>query len=86
MGIEEACFVGEVKDQYFCIICFLVLEDPIKSLFCEHMYCRVCINGWLAVEKSCPADKIPLTVDHLIPAKSVRISLSKLNMKCIYCK
>lgn len=36
-----------------CSICLDVVKY-LKELSCNHVFCKVCINNWLKINKSCP--------------------------------
>ena len=36
---------GEKIDEYYCLICFLLLRD-IAQMPCKHMLCKHCLDGW----------------------------------------
>lgn len=87
MGYELERFVDIVPEEYLCAICNLVVKDPLESTACDHIYCTACINGWLALDESCPDDRTPLKPDDLrSPGRLIQRLLNKLRIKCDYCK
>jgi len=36
-----------------CSICLDVVKEQ-KELSCNHVFCKICINKWLKINKSCP--------------------------------
>jgi len=36
-----------------CSVCLDVVKDP-KELSCSHVFCKLCIDNWLKINKSCP--------------------------------
>lgn len=86
MGYELANAIGKIDEEFQCAICTEILENPVQSP-CEHIFCNECIKGWLAVDSSCPVDRIPLTITDLksIP-RYFRNMLDKLEIKCKFRK
>lgn len=86
MGFDFTRFIGEVDEEFNCSICEMVLEDPMQ-LPCDHLFCKECINGWLAVNKSCPVDRASLQLVDLKPAARFFCNLlDKFDMKCAFRK
>lgn len=44
MGYDLNRFRGPVSSVVICCICQSVLDDPIQSYACKHVYCRSCIT------------------------------------------
>ena len=36
-----------------CSICLDVVKEP-KKLSCSHVFCKLCIDNWIKIKKSCP--------------------------------
>lgn len=87
MGYDLARFVSRIEVEFLCSICELVLEYPLQSS-CEHMFCTVCINGWLVLETMCPNhDDKPITLETLKePEPAICDLLNKLIIKCDFRK
>ena len=45
MGIDVARFVGEFFESFFCPICLDVVEDPVMTTNCEHLFCKPCFES-----------------------------------------
>lgn len=75
------------KDSYkdlFCPICCKILENPIQSLKCLHIFCRECLNFNSMNSKACPLDSMELNVDNIteiIPEKIAKV-LSSIRVTC----
>lgn len=86
MGYDIARFVDKIDENFHCIICTTVLENPVQSP-CEHIFCNDCIITWLTVKNTCPADQCLLRVEDL---KSVpryfRNLLDKMKIRCDFGK
>ena len=44
---ESRCdfdFVTNVPDELFCVVCHLVLNEPVQLVKCGHRFCKVCFN------------------------------------------
>ena len=62
-GYDESIFISEIPEHLLCMICTLVLRDPIQILCCGHKACELCferiknqstINN---TELRCPVDR-----------------------------
>ena len=41
-GGYDVEFVEPLKDDYVCVICLLVLREPIQIESCGHRLCKIC--------------------------------------------
>jgi len=83
MGYSLNRFKSEIDDELKCSICCGVLEDPIQSQKCQHVFCRKCITQWLSSSKTCPSDCNPLCLKQLEPIpRIVRNILNRLQIRC----
>lgn len=86
MGYDFGRFTAEIDEDFHCVICTMVLENPVQSP-CEHIFCNDCVVKWLLVKESCPVDQRLLRVGDL---KSVpryfRNLLDKMEIRCDYGK
>lgn len=86
MGYELTRFIDEVDEEFNCPICRMVMENPFQTP-CEHTFCSECIKGWLVINRSCPVDRKPLSMNDLKPpARCLRNMLDKLKLKCDFGK
>ncbi|KAK6186397.1 hypothetical protein SNE40_008439 [Patella caerulea] len=82
MGYDIDRFLHVINEGLLCCICQDVLQDPVQAP-CEHAFCRLCIQGWLRDEKSCPEDRRPLIVEELRPLfRYMKNDLDKLKIRC----
>ena len=82
MGFDTDRFTTEVNESLTCSICRDVLEDPVQAP-CEHVFCRVCIEGWLVHETSCPEDRQRLGITDLRPLfRYMKNDLDRLQIRC----
>ena len=40
----DACFISEVPDYLKCVVCHLVLRQPIQIMKCGHRFCEPCFE------------------------------------------
>ncbi len=82
LGYDDNRFEIEVSQSFHCIICLLVLKDPVMCRN-QHHYCSFCIKMHLKNSAFCPTCREPLSVDTLIPTQRIVIDyLSELNIRC----
>lgn len=90
MGYELTRFIGEIDQEFLCPMCKLVLENPVQ-IPCEHIFCYDCIKRQIAIEKTCPVDLIPITINGTVsvfkpPSQTFRDLLYQLNITCDFRK
>ena len=54
MGFDETRFLDPVTEEFKCLICSEVLEEPIECSGCQTNFCTSCINDWKARSDECP--------------------------------
>lgn len=70
-----------------CSVCAELLEDPVMLKECEHLFCRICINRWIAAQQSgltCPDCRtafVPMD-DIKPPCRVVRNLITEIKLKC----
>lgn len=85
MGYDITQFVdsNRISRNLICSICTDVLNDPIQIDKCEHVYCRLCIETWFGVRKTCPQDQTNITPSNLRPApRYLRNMIQELEIMC----
>lgn len=83
MGYDTNRFIGEIDEEFICAICTSVLEKPVQSQKCDHLFCEECIKDWLSRSQTCPVDRDLLQDEDLKPAtRPLRNLLGKLEIKC----
>ena len=40
----DAVFVNEVTDHLKCVVCQMVLKDPVQIMGCGHRFCQKCFE------------------------------------------
>ena len=59
----EACFVEKVGEDFKCILCHLVLRNPVQIMSCGHRFCANCFQRFVEykeqsnVQLECPIDR-----------------------------
>lgn len=85
MGFDKARFLAQpVRDLFCCPICADVFHEPVQ---CEqdHIFCRACIDAWLADHDTCPLDRVTLTTAQLTPIhRVIRELLDGLEIECSF--
>ena len=84
-GYDEDRFVTTVNRNFFCLICFNVLKDPVLCPRNQHCFCRGCITKHLENSRRCPTCADELTEETLtVPSRMVQDYLDELNIRCVY--
>ena len=84
-GFDEERFVSKVDRNFFCLICFSVLKDPVLCPRNHHCFCRGCITKHLENNQRCPTCADELTIETLAePQRMVKDYLNELNIRCVY--
>lgn len=82
MGYDSTRFIGEIEDEFYSLICTMVMEDPLQTP-CDHLFCNECIKGWLSINSMCPVDRTKVTIACLKTASDL---MNKLDVKCEFLK
>lgn len=51
--IDES-YKEKLTDRFNCMICYEILEDPVKCIGCQKLVCSECISIWKTRKNSCP--------------------------------
>jgi hypothetical protein len=86
MGYDIKRFIGgKVNEEFVCVICQDVLEEPVMVSICEHIFCDGCIRGWILEKKECPVDRKVISESHLRdPFRAFKNLLNQLEITCDY--
>lgn len=83
MGYDLTKFPEVVNEELICSICCGVLDQPVQTPACEHLFCEPCITTWLSNQQTCPIDRAAVTLACLKPIPRVLNNfLSRLNIYC----
>ena len=84
-GYDEERFVATINRNFFCLICFNVLKDPVLCPRNQHCFCRGCITKHLENSQRCPTCADELTEETLTePPRMVRDYLNESKIRCAY--
>ena len=75
-------FVGDVDDEFLCVICFNVMVNPHACKEGHNAFCLHCICRWLANDESCPSGREPLRESELCNQRGMQRLIEKLPMRC----
>ncbi|PIL34243.1 hypothetical protein GSI_03954 [Ganoderma sinense ZZ0214-1] len=66
-----------------CCICRSPFVEPCTTRTCSHTFCYDCIAQAIAINRQCPIDRTPLSINHLAPADPViRNLVDELIVRC----
>jgi len=94
---EEGCgydelFVSEVPAYLECVLCRLVLRDPVAVVKCGHHFCASCFERLRAhstrmnVELSCPIDRDTIKLTEVFQDVLLARIIKDLEVKCRNCE
>ena len=72
-----------LKDLVICPLCSNILIDPYLCIKCQNVYCKKCIDDWLAKSNNCPNKCEDTNFQKSIDKYNI---LSKLKFKCKKCE
>lgn len=94
MGYDINRFRGPLSSVVLCTICQNVLDDPVQSYNCKHVYCRKCVQPLIVSDcgdvngknmlANCPKCKKTISPGDLQVPKNVNNFLQHLEIKCDY--
>lgn len=84
MGINVNRVVGDTHELHFCAICMEILEDPLMTPNCEHIFCKSCLSNWLKDHSTCPKCRKRVNCRQLRPSRICKAFLSELKVRCQY--
>jgi hypothetical protein len=84
MGLDRIRFVEEnISQEFICGICHGVLEEPLMTSDCQHLFCQKCIRDCLKQQAICPLDRTKISLSRLEePVRIIKNLLKQLKIKC----
>ena len=82
------CFIDKVTDHWICIICQLVLRNPVSFIDCGHRMCKSCylkIQGEAIIRNIpllCPHDRSVVDTTKVYDDKGMSRMIGDLKVKC----
>jgi ubiquitin-conjugating enzyme E2 I len=83
MSLPTELFTGQVDENYRCIICHSVFDEP-SSLKCGHTFCLACLNSSLESARRCPTCRlvVPKKGGNIIPNRVLKGLIENLTVRC----
>mmetsp|Transcript_7191 Transcript_7191/g.10948 ORF Transcript_7191/g.10948 Transcript_7191/m.10948 type:complete len:583 (+) Transcript_7191:87-1835(+) len=61
---------GSLHEEFVCSVCLSIVEHPVLTK-CSHVFCKNCLNEWLAQKRNCPKCKTNLeNSDDILPLET----------------
>ncbi|CAF1098537.1 unnamed protein product [Adineta steineri] len=74
------------SSNYICIICSLLLRDPIQLTECGHRQCKSCIDTQHQKIIICPACQIPTSIHKVMIDLGCNSDMQSLSINCLFCE
>ena len=87
-GYDDNLFISETQEYVHCVVCTLVLRDPIQILCCGHKFCTVCFERIKThamrnnTDILCPIDREVVDLNEVRPDVAVERIVGNLLVKC----
>ncbi|GAA5856412.1 hypothetical protein JCM9279_001713 [Rhodotorula babjevae] len=80
-------YVDDPPQPLVCPICRDVLDDPVTTPTCQHLYCRTCLDRALDLAPSCPVCRTRLDslADRPPAPRAIRHLVADLAIQCTTC-
>ena len=84
----DANFLGEVADIYRCIVCHLVLKEPVLFVECGHRLCKSCLQSLSNYAREhnnpilCPHDRKEVDPEKVVYDLGVGRTVLDLHVYC----
>jgi len=88
LNYDDVHFVGEVPDELICIICHVVLKEPVQIMTCGHRYCSECYKQLeQRAEQThtpllCPIDREAVLPNTVFPDRAASRRIGSLQVEC----
>ena len=80
---------NSIKDEYTCLICQNIYNDPVKIINCSHNFCKECLDGYMKQlsqgknpNNQCPLCRMAFTYNDIIQDDSLKNEMSQKSVKC----
>ena len=80
-GYPRDLFVEPVAEELVCILCQKVLRSA-RATPCRHVFCKGCVEPWVAQHGVCPQRCAQLSVKYLAGAGHIDNVVSGLTTRC----
>ena len=84
----DATFVSEVADELRCVICHLVLREPVQIMACGHRFCAQCFQRMKHHSQQynstlvCPVDRDPVSLGEVFANRAASRTVGNLKVRC----
>ncbi len=82
--------ISNIKDQYTCLICQNIFNNPVKISKCNHNFCNDCLNNYINTqppnpnnqEYHCPMCRSPFSVNEIFLDNNLNTEINNKLVKC----
>lgn len=74
----------KLDENFLCKICLQIVEDPIRHLICQQIFCAKCLNTLLcqSANSSCPNCRSSIFQEDLLLDLQTETLLNSMQIKC----
>ena len=88
-GYDDEIFISQPPEYLKCIVCVLVLRDPVQILSCGHKFCAACfkrlqthVQAKNSLSLSCPIDREVVETSDVRDDVAMRRIIGNLTVRC----
>ena len=76
--------INSIKDQYTCLICQNIYNNPIKLIKCNHNFCKGCLDNYSNTQKNnqCPLCRNPFLKNEIVSDNLLKQDMNSKLIKC----
>merc|ERR1711962_388179 len=84
----DALFIDEIREDFKCVVCHLVLRNPVQIMSCGHRFCSPCFDRMKdRAEQSqsplvCPVDRELVSMKEVFPDRGISRTIGNLKVRC----
>merc|ERR1711962_1948224 len=84
----DALFIDEIREDFKCVVCHLVLRNPVQIMSCGHRFCSPCFDRMRdcaelsQAQLVCPVDRELVPMKEVFPDRGISRTIGNLKVRC----